>query len=165
MRVCIFGAAPAPEWQRALVAALPAHAQTQTFAETDAASALRAAARQFPGEDLVLLRSGVALPPFWLERLLPALELTDVLVASPLDNADPATAPLPAGTRSDADPQRIDALCWAHGRHDAIDWPRFSPLLSAWNGTALRKVNAEHVRNEIVPPAFAPAREGRPTRR
>ena len=158
MRVCIFGAAPAPEWQRALAAALPEHAQAQIFAEPDAAAALRAAARRFPGEDLVVLRSGVALPRFWLERLLPALELADVLVASPLDNADPATAPLPAGMHSEADPQRIDALCWAHGRHDVIDWPRFSPLLSAWNGTALRKLDAEHVRNQIVPPAFAPAR-------
>jgi GT2 family glycosyltransferase/glycosyltransferase involved in cell wall biosynthesis len=158
VRVCIFGAAPAPEWQRALAAALPAHAQAQAFAETDVAAALRAAARRFPGEDLVLLRSGTALPPFWRERLLPALELPDVLVASALDNADPAAAPLPAGMRSDADPQRIDALCWAHGRHDAIDWPGFSPLLSAWNGAALADVDIDKIHSYTLPPSTAPLR-------
>jgi GT2 family glycosyltransferase/glycosyltransferase involved in cell wall biosynthesis len=158
VRVCVFGAAPAPEWQRALAAALPAHAKAQAFAETDAAAALRAAAKRFPGEDVVLLRSGVALPPFWPERLLPALELADVLVASPLDNADPAAAPLPAGMRSDADPQRIDALCWAHGGHDAIDWPGFSPLLSAWNGSALRAVDVDKIHSYTFPATATPSR-------
>ncbi|HST28252.1 MAG TPA: glycosyltransferase, partial [Rudaea sp.] len=158
VRVCIFGATPAPEWQRALAAALPANAQAQAFVEVDAAAALRAAARRFPGEDLVLLRSGVALPPFWLERLQPALELADVLVASPLDNADSAAAPLPAGMRSDADPRRIDALCWAHGRHDAIDWTNFSPLLSAWNGTVLRGVDVDKIHSYTLPPSAAPLR-------
>jgi GT2 family glycosyltransferase/glycosyltransferase involved in cell wall biosynthesis len=158
VRVCIFGAAPTPEWQRAVAPVLPTHVQTMPFAETDAVAALHAAAKRFPGENLVLLRSGVVLPPFWFERLLPALELADVLVASPLDNADPATAPLPAGMRSDAHPQRIDALCWAHGRHDAIDWPRLSPLLSVWNGTALRAVDIDKIHSYTLPPSATPSR-------
>ncbi len=158
LRVCVFGATPAPEWMRALAAALPSDAQTQAFAETGAAAALRAAAKRFPGEDLVLLRSGIALPPFWFERLLPALNLPDVLVVSPLDNADPANAPLPSGVQSDADPQRIDALCWAHGMHQAIDWPRFSPLLSLWNGAALPSITIEKIQTATLPPAIAPQR-------
>ncbi|HXD84171.1 MAG TPA: hypothetical protein VN599_07040, partial [Rudaea sp.] len=156
VRVCIFGAAPAPEWLRA--AALPPDAHCETFAEADAVTALRAAAKRFPNDHLILLRSGIALPPFWFERLLPALDLPDVLVASPLDNADPATTPLPAGMRSDADPQHIDALCWAHGKHQAIDWPSFSPLLSLWNGVALRAVDLDKIHTYTLPPSVAPHR-------
>jgi len=158
VRVCIFGAAPAPEWLRAVAAALPPDAHCETFAESDAAAALRAATERFPGNDLVLLRSGIALPSFWYERLQPALDLADVLVASPLDNADPATAPLPAGMRSDADPQRIDALCWAHGGHRALDWPSFSPLLSLWNGAALRNADIDKIHTYTLPPSVAPHR-------
>ncbi|MBU6199661.1 MAG: glycosyltransferase, partial [Xanthomonadaceae bacterium] len=129
--------------------------QTPAFAETDAAAALRVAATRFPGDDLVLVRCDTALPPFWFERLVPALDLPDVLVVSPLDNADPDNAPLPAGLRSDADPSRIDALCWAHGRHQAIDWPAFSPLLSWWNGAGLRDVDPEKIHTYTLPPSAA----------
>ncbi len=155
MRVCIFGAAPAPEWLHAISATCPADVQTPAFAETDAAAALRVAATRFPGDDLVLVRSGTALPPFWFERLVPTLDLPQVLVASPLDNADPDNAPLPAGMRSHADPSRIDALCWAHGRHQAIDWPAFSPLLSWWNGAGLRDVDPEKIHTYTLPPSAA----------
>lgn len=158
MRVCVFGAAPAPEWLRALAATLPPDTRTETLAASNAVAALHAVARRFPGDDLVLVRGGAALPPFWFERLVPALDLPDVLVASPLDNADPANAPLPAGMRSDADSQRIDALCWSHGRHQAIDWPAFSPLLSLWNGAALRAIEIENFHTCILPPSAAPWR-------
>ncbi|MHB8680343.1 MAG: hypothetical protein ACYC7G_11465, partial [Rudaea sp.] len=158
VRVCIFGAAPAPEWLRAIASTLPADAETHTFDESNATVALRTAATRFPGDDLVLVRCGTALPPFWFERLVPALDLPDVLVVSPLDNADPANAPLPAGMRSDADPSRIDALCWAHGRHQAIDWPAFSPLLSWWNGAGLRDVDPGKIHAYTLPPSAAPWR-------
>jgi GT2 family glycosyltransferase/glycosyltransferase involved in cell wall biosynthesis len=59
---------------------------------------------------------------------------------------------------SDADPQRIDALCWAHGRHDAIDWPAFSPLLSVWNGAALQRANPDTIHNSTLPASVAPLR-------
>ncbi|MBS0570055.1 MAG: glycosyltransferase [Proteobacteria bacterium] len=158
VRVCILGAAAAPEWLPALASALPADARTADFGTLDACAALRAAAKQFPGENLILIRAGTALPPFWFERLAPALSLPEVLVASALDNVDPANAPLPAGIRSTADPARIDALCWAHGRHDAIDWPAFSPLLSLWNGAALRTIDPEALRTPAVPASAAPWR-------
>ena len=158
LRVCVFGATPAPEWMRALVASLHPDAQTQVFDKPDAITTLHSAAQRFPGEYLIVLSSGTALPPFWFERLAPALELPDVLVASPLDNADPANAPLPSGVQSDADPQRIDALCWAHGMHQAIDWPRFSPLLSLWNGAALRSVAVEKILTLTLPAFIAPQR-------
>ena len=32
----------------------------------------------------------------------------------------------------------IDALCYSHSRHQVIDWPTFSPLLSAWHGARLQ---------------------------
>lgn len=158
VRVCVFGAAPAPEWRRALATSLPSDVQAQTFDESDAVAALHDAAQRFPGDDLIVLRSGTVLPPFWFERLAPALELPDMLVASPLDNADPANAPLPVGAHSEIDPQRIDALCWAHGRHQAIDWPRFSPLLSLWNGTALRSIAIEKILATTLPPSIASQR-------
>ncbi|MBS0557946.1 MAG: glycosyltransferase [Proteobacteria bacterium] len=156
VRVCIFGAPPAPEWQRALAAACPAGTPVKAIAEIDPATVLRSAAERFPGEDLVLVRSDATLPVFWFERIVPALDLPDVLVASPLDDTNPANAPLPAGMRSDADPRRIDALCWAYGRHQAIDWPTFSPLLSVWNGAALRGVTPQKIHSSTLPPSAAP---------
>ena len=158
LRVCLFGAAPASDWRDALARDLPAATPVETFAHDDAASALRRAAKEFAGEDLILLRTGTALPPLWLERLLPALKLPDVLVAAPLDNADPARAPLPAGAHSNAPARAIDALCYAHGRQQAIDWPTFSPLLSAWNGAALREINLQQIHNSTLPPVVAPRR-------
>ena len=95
MRVCIHGLAPSADWLAAARHALPAGTPVQTLAEGgDCTDALRTAAALFVGEDLILLRSGTALPDFWYERLVRALELQDVLVASPLDNVDPARAPL-----------------------------------------------------------------------
>ncbi len=156
VRMCIFGATPAPDWLSAI--GLPLDADIRTVAAADAAAALRTALQACPGENLILLRADTALPPFWFERLARALELPGVLVVSPLDNADPERAPLPPGQSSDVDARCIDALCFAHGRRQAIDWPTWSPLLSAWNGTALRGINPEKIRLGRLPPSIVPWR-------
>ena len=158
VRVCIHGLAPSADWLAAARHALPAGTPVEMLADADCTDALRAAAARFVGEDLILLRSGTALPDFWYERLVRAVELPDVLVASPLDNVDPARAPIPSGAHSDADPRRIDVLCFAYGRREAIDWPTFSPLLSVWRGVALRGLNLGKVHNSTLPQLFAPKR-------
>jgi len=138
---------------------LPPGASVESFAVcADAASAVRAAAAKFPGVDLIILRAGTALPDFWCERLTRALQLPDVLVASPLDNADPARAPLPAGARSTVDPGVLDRLCFRYGRREAYAWPTFSPLLSAWSGTALPGLDLAKIHNWTLPELFAPLR-------
>jgi GT2 family glycosyltransferase/glycosyltransferase involved in cell wall biosynthesis len=113
----------------------------------DMHAVLRAAVALFPGDDLILLRSGSALPPWWFTRLLRALSVADVLVATPMDNLDAARAPLPPGMRSAASVAAIDSLCQAHGRGALIDWDGFSPLLSAWNGARARNVDLQQIQN------------------
>jgi GT2 family glycosyltransferase/glycosyltransferase involved in cell wall biosynthesis len=159
VRICIFGAAPpAAEWLSSVVASVPANIHAQTFTASSAAAALRAAAAAFPGDNLVLLRAGTLLPPWWYARLIRTLTLPDILVASPLDNVDTTRSPLPPGVQSDAEPRAIDALCYACGEHVAIDWPSFSALLSAWNGTALQGLDLENIRDCTLPAQFAPQR-------
>jgi len=157
--VCIFGAPPDADWQADVARALPPGTKIDSLADQpNAADALRAAAAKFPGADVIVLCAGTALPEFWCERLMLALDLPDVLVASPLDNIDPARAPLPAGAHSDVDPALIDTLCYRYGRHDALDWPTFSPLLSAWRSDALRGLDLGKIHNSTLPEVFAPKR-------
>lgn len=127
------------------------------IADDDAVAVLRAAAQAWPGEHLVLLRANTVLPPLWFVRLANALG-GDVLVASPLDNVDPARSPLAIGARSDADAQTIDALCHAYGRGEAIAASAWSPLLSAWNGANLRRADAKKVQSYTLPQTLAPLR-------
>jgi O-antigen biosynthesis protein len=165
VRVCVFGPAPAADWLAGLAASVPADARVHVFGmeadrpvAADVPAALRAAVAQFPRDDVILLRSGTRFPRYWFERIVPALRMPDVLVASPLDNADPSRAPLPPGQHSDADIDRVDALCHACGHRDAIDWPGFSPLLSAWRGEALAGLDLDGIRAGSLPPAWAPRR-------
>lgn len=158
VRVCIYGAAPTAQWRAALVGDLPDGTSLESFDATDPASVLKLAAARFPGADLIVLHAATTLPPFWFERLVPALQLPDVLVAAPLDNLDPERAPLPAGFASAASAQTIDALCWVHARHVAMDWPTFSSCLSAWNGAALRGVDPAQIHNCTIPRMNAPLR-------
>src|SRR6185312_15650304 len=51
-----------------------------------------------------------------------------------------------------------DALCFAYGRREALDWPAFSPLLSAWRGAALRDLDLAKIHNSTLPQMFAPKR-------
>lgn len=157
-RVCLFGAGADARW-RAELDLDPKRIRLVELADvTDAVGALAAAATAFPGEDLILLRAGTALPPHWSDRLLAALALPGVIVASPLDNHDVERSPLPPGMTSTADPQCIDALCYAAGGRAALDWPTFSPLLSAWCGEALRACDVHAVRDLHLPAQFAPWR-------
>ncbi|MGH8121229.1 MAG: hypothetical protein ACREPT_00475 [Rudaea sp.] len=117
----------------------------------DMHAVLRAAAALFPGDDLILLRSGTALPPWWFVRLRRALGVADVLVATPMDNLDAARAPLPPGVRSAASVEGLDALCHAHGRGALVDWGGFSPLLSAWSGARLRDADLQQIQNYTLP--------------
>ena len=161
VRVCIFGAAPPDaEWLSAVAAGIPTGVRIQTLPlpDNDATCALRAATTAFPGDDLILVRAGTILPRYWYDRLIRALDLPDVLVASPLDNTDLARAPLPLGASSAADPRAIDALCYAWGTRTVLDWPTFSPLLSAWNGAALRGLNLEKIYKGTLPAQYAPRR-------
>jgi len=159
VRVCVFGAAPDADWQTTVGRELPPGASLAPFPHAaGAAVALRAAAAAFPGDDLILLRAGTTLPPCWYERLVRALQLPQMLVAAPLDNTDPACAPLPSGASSNASARTIDALCYAYGSRDALAWPTFSPLLSIWSGNALRGLDLDAIGDCRIAERFAPLR-------
>ena len=175
LRVAIYGADPAADWldalsrdlrpgaMLALFGAASAAAGPDTIARhatnaSDAVSTLTAAAAAYPGDDLVILRARTALPRLWCERLTRALTEADVLVASPLDNADPARAPLPEGAHSAADAATIDVLCYRLSRHQLLDWPEFSPLLSAWSGRRLAGIDVSRLRGTGLPAQYAPLR-------
>jgi GT2 family glycosyltransferase/glycosyltransferase involved in cell wall biosynthesis len=177
LRICVFGPEIDEAWLRSVAGSQPARATLALFgaaaeatasdlpvarhAQVDAVdppSVLRHAVGTYPGDDLILLRTGTVVPPFWCERLLRATSEADVLVASPLDNVDASRSPLPEGVRSDATPQTIDALCYAHGRHQLIDWPTICPLLSAWSGSRLNAVPVDRLRSEELPALFSPLR-------
>jgi GT2 family glycosyltransferase/glycosyltransferase involved in cell wall biosynthesis len=146
-RVCVFGTGAT---QAAGALHATSAAPVEALQAHDVSAALREAAARFPGVDLVLLRAGTALPPYWFERLTRALELPDVLVAAPLDNIDAQRAPLPAGMTSDADPAVIDAACFASGARQVLDWATFSPLLSIWSGALLTSIAAqEELRDKV----------------
>ncbi len=157
LRICTFGAPGSAEWLQRLRLQAP-DVPVESLDARDAIAALEIASRQFGGDDLVLIRTDVVLPPFWLERLIPALNLPDVLVASPLDNIDVARAPLPAGAASDADAAVIDTLAYRHGRREALQWPTFSVLLSAWRGAALQMLDIAQIHNSTLPTSLAPWR-------
>lgn len=159
VRVCIFGAPPpGAEWRSAVTASIPASARIQLLAAANPKAALKAATAAFPGDDLILLRAGAGLPPYWYQRLIRALTLPDMLVASPLDNLDPTCAPLPPGESSGANPGLIDALCYAWSQRTGLDWPKFSPLLSVWKGAALRGLDLEKIHKGTFPALYAPRR-------
>src|ERR1700684_321844 len=130
MRACVYGAASAAE--------AGDDTGSPRIAPREPFEALRIAAAGFPGESLILIRADATLPAFWRERLTRALALPDVLVASPLDNLDPSRSPLPPDASSDAPAADVDAACYGHGDRTPLQWPTFSPLLSAWNGAALK---------------------------
>ncbi len=161
-RVCIYGAvSPDADWLAQVARGLPSgvRADVATAAGArNASAALRAAAAAFPGDNLILLRAATVLPPWWYSRLSGALQLPHVLVASALDNIDPTRAPLPPEAHSTADAQCIDTLCYLHGAHAALDWPTFSPLLSAWNGAALALCDIEKIHNAALPSMVGPDR-------
>ena len=156
MRICTFGAAPAAaEWLERLRAETP-RVPVETIDAHGCRRRAEIAAHRFAGDDLILVRSDAALPPFWLARLRRALELPDVLVASPLDNVEPARAALPPGESSDS--EAIDALIHRYGRREALQWPTFSTLLSAWRGAALQTVAIAQIHTSTIPASFAPLR-------
>ena len=108
---------------------LPATVTPLTAAGTAAADLLAAAATQWPGRRVILLRSDAQLPPYWIERLLAALDEPGVIAASPLDDVSADWHPCPGATAAAV---RIDALCHAYGRGLLLDSDDVSPLLSAW---------------------------------
>ncbi|HVH32796.1 MAG TPA: hypothetical protein VM847_01640 [Tahibacter sp.] len=108
---------------------LPATATPLAVAGTSPADLLAAAAAQWPGRRVILLRSDAQLPPYWAGRLLAALDEPGVVAASPLDDASAAWHPCPGASAAVA---RIDALCQAYGRGLLLDSGDVSPLLSAW---------------------------------
>jgi len=159
VRVCVFGAAAPADWLAGVAREAADAASIEAFhGSPEAPAALAQAAGKFPGDDLILIRAGTALPPRWYTRLRRALAADGVLVASALDNAGTARSPLPEGAHSDAGVARIDALCYAYGRRALLDWPTFSPLLSAWGGALLRGVDPAKLRGGIMPALYAPLR-------
>ncbi|HEY4351658.1 MAG TPA: glycosyltransferase, partial [Paraburkholderia sp.] len=158
MRICTFGAAPAGAgWLERLRAEAP-RVPIETIDAHDAVSALKIAARRFAGDDLILVRSDTALPPFWLVRVRRALESPDVLAASPLDNVEIARSALPPGESSNVDADAIDALIHRYGRREALQWPTFSTLLSAWRGPAMQTLDIEQIHTSTIPASVAPLR-------
>ena len=158
MRICTFGAAPAgAKWLDRLHAEAP-RVPIETIDAPDVLGALKIAARRFAGDDLILVRSDTTLPSFWLARLRRVLKLPDVLVASPLDNVEIARSALPPGESSNADADAVDALIHRYGRREALQWPAFSTLLSAWCGAALQTLEIAQIRSPTIPASFAPLR-------
>jgi O-antigen biosynthesis protein len=158
MRICTFGAAPASaDWlERLRIQAT--NVSVEPIDARDAVDALKIAAQKFAGDDLILVRTDIALPPFWLERLIPALKLPDVFVVSPLDNIDVDRSALPPGKNTNADAATIDALIYRYGRRESLQWPTFSTLLSAWRGAALQTLDIAQIHNSTIPASFAPLR-------
>ncbi|HEX4480760.1 MAG TPA: glycosyltransferase, partial [Rudaea sp.] len=150
VRVCLFGAASAAESGIGVE-----HERIDAHAVTDA---LRQAAAKSPGTSLILIRAGTALPLFWRERLTRALNLPNVAVASPLDNLDPQRSPLTPDASSNAAAFDVDAACYRHGDRTPLQWPNFSPLLSAWNGDALKAIDFASLRENRLPPTVSPWR-------
>lgn len=177
-RVCIFGdAPPTAEWLVGVASALPADVaicllgacarsananarieRRNDLKASEAHTVVPAAAAAYAGDNLIVLRVGTALAPFWFERLTRALDAPDVLVASPLDNIDPQRSPLPDGAHSSADSATIDALCFAYGHRVLLDWPTYSSLLSAWRGVALSAIALDKIRTNSLPALYAPLR-------
>jgi GT2 family glycosyltransferase/glycosyltransferase involved in cell wall biosynthesis len=114
------------------------------------AAVLIAAARRFPGEHLVLVRTDHDLPELACERLLQALALPDVLAATALDAV--RHRPLPSSEGSDVDAHRLDALCFAYSDRRAFDDARFSAdaaaSFSAWHGERLGRIGAERLHDK-----------------
>ncbi len=132
LRICVFGPEIDEAWLRGVAGSLPARAFLALFgaaADTplgdtgvarhaqgdavDPASVLRHAVAAYPGEDLVLLRTGTVLPAFWCERLLRAIGEADVLVASRSRQrrCDPVTTARRLAQRCDATGDRRLVLC------------------------------------------------------
>ncbi|HEY0181021.1 MAG TPA: glycosyltransferase [Dokdonella sp.] len=167
LRVCVHAAAaPDPARFAALRARLPARARLALagdvaapaeWAEIDrldgvaptasTAELAIAAATRFPGEHLVLVRADLDLPELAVERLLRALDVDGVLGALPLDGD--RRDPLP--DRGDADPHRLDALCFAYAERRLFDDPYFfagaPAALSAWHGVRLAALGADALRS------------------
>ncbi|MBN8886381.1 MAG: glycosyltransferase [Rudaea sp.] len=170
-RLCVFGAQAAEAGWLARVRAEATNCDLALFGASadsgdafariegdDAAAVLHAAAEAWPGDEVILLRANTTLPPYWYSRLMRALAADDTLVASPLDNTDPARSPLITGLRCAADAAVVDALCHAYGRGRSIDTSSFSPLLSAWSGAGLQRIVAANVRTLALPQTLAPLR-------
>src|SRR5438445_4261603 len=77
LRVCVFGADAALDWLADVRRSLPAKLHIERCSATDLLTARREAAARFPGDDLILLCAGTALPPWWFERLLRARDDAD----------------------------------------------------------------------------------------
>lgn len=106
-----------------------------------------ACAQRWPGEDFVLLRADLELPPWALERLWRALQEPAVVAALPLDEAAARTPLTDAAGTIDA--ARLDALCFACAARSLVDdalFPAQLPALSAWHGARLAQLGAARVR-------------------
>ena len=165
VRVLVHGdAAPDPAWVQHLLHALPEGTKAMWCAvsggdgvalpalsvtSTAAGDLLAAGRNQFPGDHLALIRSDAELPPFWLPRLLAALEDEQILAASPLDNLDVERSPLPAGAKSSATADAIDRWACACGQRRAYSWAGVSPLLSIWHGARLATLDLTLLRTTL----------------
>ena len=168
LRFCVYGAtAPTAAWLDALreqtddgsatvllggacTDTVGADAQHPALTASTPASLVNELTTIYPDDDLAIIRSDVALPPFALSRLRHALDACNALAVGALDNLDPKRSPLPAGATSDADPARIDALVLAYGEHRLIDSHDVSALFSLWQAATRREdrkglLTADHV--------------------
>ena len=132
----------------------------RTSASTLASSvdALRVAAAKFPGESLILVRAGTALPPFWRERLTRALALADVPSPRRSTISIRCVRRCRRMQRAMPQPSDVDAACYRHGDRTPLQWPTISPLLSAWNGAALKAIDLASLSGDALPPTLSPWR-------
>ncbi len=168
LRACIYSAeTPSATILDAVRARLPPNARIALLGECAAATAWPdaervpgieqgwhpteiaiAAALRFPGEHLILVRADLDLPERACERLLRALDETDILGAISLDSA--WRRPLPRDAGSEVDATRIDALCYAYSERAITDDAGFfdgAPAwFSAWHGARLAELGADRLR-------------------
>jgi GT2 family glycosyltransferase/glycosyltransferase involved in cell wall biosynthesis len=175
VHVCVYGMeVPSNEALAALKVRLPASARLALFGVCAASSAWPdaermsdvedtwhptavaiAAAKRFPGENLVLVRADLRLPEFACERLLRALEAPAVLGAIALD--DDRRSPRPRGRERALDGDRLDALCFAYSDrciHDDPFFPDAPAALSAWHGGRLIQLGADRLRDRDAIEAY-----------
>jgi GT2 family glycosyltransferase/glycosyltransferase involved in cell wall biosynthesis len=142
---------PAAAW-RARLASVPAGAWIDRRG-SDAPDALRAAARDAPGCDLVLLNAAARLPPFALERLLRAAEASVADVVSPLGEGVRGLSPLPEGAHWPAiDPDAVDRGVALFAPRRMASTAHWLPALSLWRRPALAALaDPAAVRGDTLP--------------
>ncbi len=115
-----------------------------------AVAALRAAARNHPGRDLLLLDFDAVLPPHAITRLLDAAGRADAAVWSPFADDVAALDPRPAN--GGPDESQLDRWIWALSDRGLPETRHWSARLSLWRAAAAERIaDGADVATGVVP--------------